>query len=188
MSAAVQGRPGESGRGAAVLRALVTGAGVGFFAATALALPACGPASKCGPDSALVREVVDGDTLVLDLDGGVKVRLLLVNAPEITEGKNECWGRQAADFTGGLVAGRVVSLKYDEASCKDRFGRLLAYVSVDGKEVNTELAKQGYACFMYVAPGGEARTEEFRTWVSEATTNRTGMWGACTDIPCAAKQ
>jgi micrococcal nuclease len=83
------------------------------------------------------------------------------------------------------VAGKTVSLAYDEASCTDRFGRTLAYVTVDGVELNTELAKRGLACFLYVKPGGDARREEFATYEAEAKTNRTGMWGACSAIPCS---
>ncbi len=141
------------------------------------------PGSKCGPATAQVDFVIDGDTLALI--EGTRIRLLLVDTPETTQGKNDCYGEQAKAFTISRVVGKTVSLSYDEASCTDRFGRTLAYVSVDGVEVNTELAKQGFACFLYVSPGGMARQEEFATYEAEAKTDRTGMWGACTDIPCS---
>ncbi len=141
------------------------------------------PESKCGPSTAQVDFVIDGDTLAL-LDGS-RVRLLLVDTPETTQGKNDCYGEQAKAFTVSRVAGKTINLAYDEGSCTDRFGRTLAYVTVDGVEVNADLAKQGLACFLYVSPGGKAREEEFATYEAEAQTNRTGMWGACTDIPCS---
>ncbi|MDP3151644.1 MAG: thermonuclease family protein [Archangium sp.] len=141
------------------------------------------PESTCGPSTAQVDFVIDGDTLAL-LDG-TRVRLLLVDTPETTQGKNDCYGEQAKAFTVSRVAGKTINLAYDEGSCTDRFGRTLAYVTVDGVELNAELAKQGLACFLYVSPGGQARQEEFATYEAEARTDRTGMWGACTDIPCS---
>lgn len=157
----------------------------GALLSAALVFGGCGPttSSKCGPPTGQVDFVVDGDTL--ELVGGARVRLLLVDTPETTQGKNDCYGQEAKAFTTSLVAGKTVSLAYDEASCTDRFGRTLAYVTVDGVELNAELAKRGLACFLFVKPGGEARQEEFATWESEAQTNRVGMWGACTSIPCS---
>ncbi len=140
------------------------------------------PASVCGPSSGTVQAVVDGDTV--DLADGTRVRLLLVNTPETTGGKNECYGQEAAAFTRGLVEGRSVQLRYDEAACKDRFGRTLAYVTAGDTELNAALVKQGYACSLYIAPGGQARAEEFDGYESEAKTSRTGLWGVCTSVPC----
>lgn len=145
----------------------------------------CGPTSKCGPDSATVTTVIDGDTF--ELDNGLRIRLLLVDTPEITKGKNDCYGQEAAAFTRAMVEGKKVQLRYDDAECTERYGRTLAYVSVDGKELNSLLSSGGYACTLYVAPGGKARLEEFLTSESEAKTNRTGMWGSCAVIPCSAK-
>jgi micrococcal nuclease len=158
---------------------------VKLAAATLLlaSLGGCTATSKCGPSSAPLDSVVDGDTLALQ--DGTKVRLLLVDTPETTQGKNDCYGQEAKAFTTSFVAGKTVQLAYDEAECTDRFGRTLAYVKVDGVELNTELVTRGLACALYVKPGGQARAEEFATYEAEAKTNRTGMWGACTSIPCS---
>lgn len=156
-----------------------------------LALPllllwGCGtPESKCGPSKAQVDYVIDGDTIALAGDAGTHLRLLLVDTPEITKGKNDCYGHEAAAFTTSFVTGKTLDLGYDENSCTDRYGRTLAYVKVAGTELNTELAKQGYACFLYLKPGGEARQDEFATYEAEAKTNRVGMWGTCSLIPCS---
>jgi micrococcal nuclease len=146
----------------------------------AVAAASCG--SPCGPSSGVVAAVVDGDTF--DLVDGPRVRLLLVDTPETTGGKNQCYGQEAAAFTRGLIDGQTVQLSYDDAACKDIYGRTLAYVKVGGTELNSELVKQGYACSLYIAPGGQSRAVEFDTYESDAKTNRTGMWGVCTSIPC----
>lgn len=154
----------------------------GLALLVALALGCGAPASKCGPATATVARAIDGDTL--ELTDGTRVRYLLVDAPETTKGKNDCYGAEAAAFNAGKVEGKTVSLAYDEAGCVDRFGRTLAYVSVDGVEVNRALAEQGLACVLFVAPSGAARRMEFDTYESIAKTNRTGLWGACSVVTC----
>ncbi len=157
----------------------------------ALALSACLPTtgsdeSKCGPSSGTIVNVVDGDTV--DLDTGTRLRLLLVDAPEIAHNSTEvdiCYGPEATQFTTDHVLGQKVTLKYDESACTDKYGRTLAYVSIGSFELNRELVKQGFACRLYIPPAGDARQDEFADYESEAQTDRTGMWGACTDIPCS---
>jgi micrococcal nuclease len=149
-----------------------------------LLLYTCGTApSPCGPATGVVESVVDGDTI--HLVGGTKIRFLLVDTPETTQGKNDCFGQEAKAFTKMKLEGKTVSLSYDDATCTDRFKRTLAYIRVDGFDVNAELVKQGFACALYVKPGGEARKDEFDIYESESKTSRVGMWGACSVIPCA---
>jgi micrococcal nuclease len=54
-------------------------------------------------------------------------------------------------------------------------------------ELNTELVRGGYACALAVGTAGRSRAEEFATYEAEARTARLGMWGACQQVPCAAK-
>jgi micrococcal nuclease len=145
-------------------------------------LGACAPESPCGPSSAVVERAIDGDTL--ELEGGQRVRMLLVDTPESTGGKTDCFGQNAAMFTAASTTGKRVQLKYDEAECRDRFNRLLAFVTVDGVELNRVLAEEGYACVLYIAPAGQARREEFETYESQAKTSRVGMWGQCATVTC----
>jgi len=149
--------------------------------ALAVGLAACGGEPPCGPASAVVADVVDGDTLVLE--GGERVRYLLVDTPETTGGKRDCFGAEARELNRSLVEGRRVSLAYGEA-CTDRFGRLLAYVAVDGREVNALLVERGHACVLYVAPAGGSRRAEFEALEAEARRARRGLWGACASVSC----
>jgi micrococcal nuclease len=152
-------------------------------ALAALALGAgCGHAGPCGPPSATASRVIDGDTI--ELETGDRVRYLLVDAPEITLGHNDCYGIQAADFNRAQVEGLTVSLSYDDAACKDKYGRWLAYVSVDGQEVNRALVEKGFACVLYIPPAGTARKMEFDDLEVVAKTNRIGLWGTCNPVTC----
>jgi micrococcal nuclease len=156
--------------------------------AASVAVAACGAlcglgcaGSACGPAEATVERVIDGDTIVVT--GGVRVRYLLVDAPETASGSSECYGANAAQFNADLVLGRQVELGYDTA-CQDRFGRTLAYVSVDGQDVGRLLIERGYACVLHIPPDGDARAGEFRALEAAARAAGRGLWGACDPVPC----
>ncbi|MDX2088554.1 MAG: thermonuclease family protein [Kofleriaceae bacterium] len=145
-------------------------------------LAACGePTSPCGPTSAVVARVVDGDTI--DLESGERIRYLMVNTPETTGGKNECYGANAVQFNKDLVEGKAIELEYDE-KCTDRFDRTLAYVRVNGQEVNTLMLERGYACLLHIPPNGDDRADEFEALEDAAKAAKRGLWGTCDPIPC----
>jgi len=142
----------------------------------------CGsPGSECGVTEALVTRIVDGDTI--ELESGETIRYLMINTPETTGGKNECYGSNAVQFNTDLVLGKTVTLDYD-TQCTDRFGRTLAYVSVGGQEVNTLMIERGYACLLHIPPNGDDRLAEFEALEDVARAQSRGLWGACDPIPC----
>jgi micrococcal nuclease len=148
----------------------------------ALVLSACGNGgSECGPTKGVVAQVIDGDTI--DLASGERIRYLMIDTPEITGATNDCFGIEARDFNRDLVLGKEIELEYD-VECTDRFGRLLAYVSVDGREINSLLVERGYACALYIPPNGEDRRTEFENLEAAAMAGNRGMWGACMEVAC----
>ena len=150
--------------------------------ASIVALSACGTSSPCGSTQGTVERVIDGDTIVLTT--GEKIRYLLVDAPETTNGHDDCYGSNASQFNSDLVLGKPITLAYD-VQCTDMYGRTLAYVSVDGQEVNTLLVQRGYACVLHIPPDGDSRADEFKAYQAEAKQNMRGLWGACTPLPPA---
>lgn len=92
-----------------------------------------------------VVRVIDGDTLVVSVDGeDVVVRLVGVDAPE----KGEPGSQRATEFVEDLVSGEWVSLSTDPKSGpRDRWGRRLAHVrrEPDGLYLNLELVRSGLA-------------------------------------------
>lgn len=145
-------------------------------------LAGCAPeTSPCGPTTGIVARIVDGDTI--ELESGERIRYLMVNTPETTGGKNECYGQNAVTFNTDLVLGKAVTLAYD-TQCEDMFGRTLAYVTVGGQEVNTLMVERGYACVLHIPPNGDDRADEFDDLEAAARQGMRGLWGACDPIPC----
>ena len=130
----------------------------------------------------LVERVVDGDTIIVQ--GVGRVRLIGVDTPETVHPRRpvECFGKEASAFTKRLLEGRRARLEYDRERT-DRYGRTLAYVYLpNGTFANAEIVRQGY---------GHAYTrfpfrylDEFRQHEREARRGERGLWGAkCTDAP-----
>ena len=136
----------------------------------------------------LVKRVVDGDTLVLV--SGERVRLIGIDTPEIHD-SNKLYkdskrsnqsiaeikelGQQSYQFTKDLVEGKEVSLEFD-VDRQDRYKRLLAYVYLkDGRFVNAEIVKEGYASLMTYPPNVKY-VELFQELYREARENKRGLW------------
>lgn len=153
-------------------------------------LAACrvGPSTSASPSAAasgqgIVRSVVDGDTLVVSIDGAVEsVRLIGIDTPETKDPRKtvECFGPDAAAHTAALLAkGAAVRLERD-VEARDSFGRLLAYVwrASDGLFVNSSLVRDGYARLLTIPPN-VAYTSELAAAEQEARQANRGLWGAC---------
>lgn len=74
-----------------------------------------------------LKRVNDGDTLILE--NGERVRILGLNAPEISSrfGEAEPLGEEARDWLIAQLAQGQVSLEYDQQA-HDHYDRQLAYV------------------------------------------------------------
>jgi len=149
------------------------------------------------PREAVVADVIDGDTI--DLEGGERVRLLGVDAPEVYyEGHDDCssqdstaccYGLESVDWlTENLPAGTTVRLEFD-LDCYGVFDRTLAYIWIvdeDNPEdelfLNEELLKDGLAR-VYDEDIEQAQDirylEQFRESQILAQSNSSGLWGEC---------
>ena len=132
------------------------------------------------PQTARVLRVIDGDTIVVEIDGREeRVRYIGVDTPETVAPDRPpgCFGQEASAANKALVDGRTVRLERD-VSERDRFGRLLRYVYVDGVFVNDELIRQGYATAVTFPPDVR-ESERFRAREREARAAGRGLWSAC---------
>lgn len=153
-----------------------------------------------GPDSGTewtvtVVRVIDGDTVEVEFPNGETdtVRLLGVDTPETsldavtpeefegipntTAGRYHLyeWGEKATRFATDELAGAEVRIEVDgEADRRGGFGRLLAYVYVDGENFNEQLLSNGYA---RVYDSSFSMRDEFDALERDARRGSVGLWG-----------
>lgn len=131
-----------------------------------------------GKVEAKVLRVVDGDTLKIQIaDKDYKVRLLGVDTPESVspkKEKNTKEGKIASEYTKKNLEGKDIVLEFD-VSPYDRYGRLLAYVYVDGICYNEKLLEEGYAKVMMISPNVK-NSKYYRQIEKQAKENNVGFW------------
>jgi micrococcal nuclease len=137
------------------------------------------PAATATGEVFAVASVTDGDTL--RLADGRAVRLAQVDAPET----NQCFGSQSTAALKALVAGRSVGLRHPPTGPeKDKYGRTLADVLVDGQSVNQALVRDG-AAEWYEQFANEDVDLAGRLQAAEAAAHAAGrgLWSACHAAP-----
>lgn len=172
-----------------IFRALILLAALSPFAAL---LPAGGPVRGGASEKITILKVVDGDTLTIDYRGAREnIRLIGIDTPESFAGKKArrdsrrshkdiseilSSGKAAAAFTRKLaVAGDNVTVEFDVEK-RDRYGRLLGYVFLaDGRMLNEEIIKNGYASVLTVPPNVRYQ-ERFLEAYRHARRNGLGLW------------
>ena len=141
-----------------------------------------GPEATAGPspiDTGIctVERVVDGDTLTCR-EAADRVRLLLIDAPELSVG--EPAARASAFLASLLPRGTEARLELDIQE-RDRYGRILAYVfTADGRMINEVMARSGYAVTA-VYPPNVRHVDRIRAAVAEARAARRGLWASPRD-------
>jgi len=111
--------------------------------------------------------VTDGDTITaLDEDNHqVKVRLEGIDAPE----SNQAFGNRAKQALSEKVFGKSPWIEWRE---KDKYGRTLGHVFVDGRHVNLELVAEGLA-WHYKEYSSDVK---FANAELVARRRRAGLW------------
>ena len=151
------------------------------------------PMAKANPTplgSTQVQRVVDGDTLKVDIAGTSEtVRIIGIDTPETVHPNKavECFGMEASDRLKGLLDGKTILLQPNPAEDRDRYGRLLRYVELDGEDIGASMIRDGYAHSYKQYP--HPRLTTYNGLEQEAKTERRGLWAACdsslefTDVP-----
>lgn len=130
-------------------------------------------------DPAAVTFIFDGDSLEATVGGHIEeVRLLGINAPEA----DECFGDEARDALDAELGHGEIVLVEGGGDDRDDFGRLLRYVSVDGRNVNETMLFNGHAVAVH---GDHSLADSFRFAVEEAAFAEIGMWNPAACGPAA---
>ena len=113
-----------------------------------------------------VVKVVDGDTLhVYSNKKTYKIRLSGIDAPE----RGQAYGKRAKEHLEFLVAGKQVIAIVES---KDRYGRYVASVKVQSKDVCAEMLAAGYA-WHYKQYDNNKYYDELQR---EAKKAKRGLW------------
>jgi micrococcal nuclease len=130
-----------------------------------------------------ISRVVDGDTVHVTLDGQDQaVRLIGINTPETVKPRTPvmCGGPEASASMHQLApVGAPVRVVTDPGPGRwDRYGRLLAYLIVNRRDVNAEQVRLGWAQVNgYGHPF--AKSGELTRLQAVAVKHRRGVWGEC---------
>ena len=149
--------------------------------------PAPAPAPKPKPKPAAkprghtVVEVVDGDTIKAIVFGKVEtIRLIGIDTPETVHPSEavECFGPNASQ-AARVLRGRLVMLEADPSQGdRDRYGRLLRYVFLDGRNFNRYLIAEGFA-HEYTYDGPYRHQAEFKAAERQSRATGKGLWSSC---------
>ena len=129
---------------------------------------------------AFVVSVTDGDTARMLIDGREEsVRYIGIDTPEsvIPGERPECFGKEAAQLNERLVEGERVRLALGHER-RDIYDRLLAYVYREGRLINAEIIRRGYARTLTIAPNTDFADRFARLQQAAANAGR-GLWGVC---------
>ncbi|MDF1536149.1 MAG: thermonuclease family protein [bacterium] len=118
--------------------------------------------------TAVVKRVVDGDTL--ELESGQRVRLLGIDTPER--------GESMADEASAMLEKLIGSNPLELISCRDTdpYGRLLSVVRADDVNVNVALIREGVALPLLIPPCGSEISDEILRNASIAAKNGKGLY------------
>jgi len=149
------------------------------------------PTVTADSDYHAVVRVIDGDTIVVDMNGvDETIRLIGIDTPETVDPRKlvGCFGKEASDKAKELLTGARVRVVIDPTQdTRDKYGRLLAYIFRDeGLFINKYMVEQGYAYeYAHIVP--HKYQTEFKTAQKEAKATQRGLWaqGTCDAKPTA---
>lgn len=112
--------------------------------------------------------VMDGDTVEVLMAGNqsLRCRLYGIDAPE----KAQAYGQKSKQSLSDLIYGKTVSI---EVRDKDRYGRSVCRILINGMDVNQEQVARGMAWWYQRYASGE---HGYRDAEQQARSSRRGLW------------
>lgn len=125
---------------------------------------------------------IDGDTIGVHWRNQVeRVRLLRINTAEMGKppATPQPTASEATESLRQLTSDQAVSIEFEVSGvpARDSYGRLLAYVCVDGRNVNVEQVRRGWSSF-WPKYGRGRYAAAFQAAELEARRSGRGKWRA----------
>lgn len=135
-----------------------------------VALLLCLHAGKTYAWEGIVVKVIDGDSLKIQRNGELlEVRLYGIDTPEY----KQAFSNKAKQFTKRLAYRKVVSVVEKDI---DRYGRIVGLVTSQGKLVNRELVRNGFAWYYPRYCRSQPVCGELQLMERKARKERRGLW------------
>jgi endonuclease YncB( thermonuclease family) len=117
--------------------------------------------------------IADGDTVTVldDSNTQFKIRLMGIDAPE----KKQAFGNKSKESLSAMVFNKQVTVEYSK---KDRYGRTVGKITVDGIDANLEQVKAGMA-WHYKQYQNEQSVEDRSLYAEaedQARAETRGLW------------
>jgi micrococcal nuclease len=120
-----------------------------------------------------VSQIIDGDTIKLTT--GQTIRLKGINTPE----KSQPFYTEAKNYLTNLILNKTIQLEtYDT----DKYGRTLAHIFLNNKNINEEILKQGLATLYYYEK--DQHYEKLKQAEEFARLNQKNLWQKSPDSNC----
>ena len=126
-------------------------------------------------EEVLVKRIIDGDTIKAE-NRNESIRLLGINTPE----RGELYYEEARQFLEDGVLNKTVTLKFGKERY-DKYGRALAYIFLNGKNINLELVENGFANY-YFPSGKDAYYGDFVDAWNTCLNNNVNLCEKSDDI------
>jgi endonuclease YncB( thermonuclease family) len=135
--------------------------------------------------TAKIIVVIDGDTVLIRRAGGLmKIRLAEIDAPE----KAQLFGDASKQSLSEMVLGKQVQVV---SQAVDKYGRMVAHLSIKGLNVNAEQIRRGMAWEYFASSAASSQSSQdplhsnqsLKAIQEEAKNAPRGLWVQSNPIP-----
>ena len=126
----------------------------------------------------LVR-TIDGDTIKIKYEGKEQnLRYLLIDTPELNHSQlgKQPFAEEATQRNDELLKSGKLEIEFDIGEQVDKYGRLLAYVYIDGESVQEKLVEEGLARVAYIYPPNTRHLDLYEKAENKAKETGIGIW------------
>ena len=120
-----------------------------------------------------VTRIIDGDTI--QTETSLTIRLKGINTPE----KQMPFYQEATDYLTTLTQNKSIKI---ETYGTDKYGRTLAHIFLNDKNINEQILKQGLGTLYYYEP--DKHYKKLKQAEELARQNQWGLWQKSPDSNC----
>ncbi len=124
-------------------------------------------------------KTIDGDTIRIMYEGKErKLRYLLIDTPELNHKQQgtQPFAEEATKRNDELLKSGKLEIEFDIGEREDKYGRMLAYVYIDGESVQQQLVEEGLARVAYIYPPNTKHLDPFKNAEKKAQQEGIGIW------------